>query len=315
MLDAGQLREAAVNLASTATTVGILTGFCVKTPQGIAAETDGPPGALFLARALIAAGHGVTLISDVHGTRLLRAGLDFWRLERVDLVELPVSTESSIAEQMEHATERLLERYGHVALSHLISIERPGASHTLASLQSQSAFAESVHRRFLESVPEASRNRCHNMRGEPIDSFCAPAYWLFDRVAERGLPITTIGIGDGGNEIGMGKFDWATLVEATASQVAPRIISRVVTDFTLLGGTSDWAACALAFAFADLRGLSDRAAAWTAEAQRQLIDCLIHAGAVDGVTRRREATVDGLALADYLQPLVDMRQLLGLSAT
>jgi hypothetical protein len=112
----------------------------------------------------------------------------------------------------------------------------------------------------------------------------------------------------------MGKFDWATLVEAIPSVVAPRIISRVSTDFTLLGGTSDWAAYALALAFAELRGLSAHAATWTAETQARLIDRLVRAGAVDGVTRRREATVDGLALAEYLKPLVEMRQLLGLPA-
>jgi hypothetical protein len=47
--------------------------------------------------------------------------------------------------------------------------------------------------------------------------------------------------------------------------------------------------------------------------QQDLLEEMIAAGpAVDGVTRRREATVDGLLFADYIQPLAAIRARLGL---
>ena len=45
------------------------------------------------------------------------------------------------------------------------------------------------------------------MRGIDITEHTAPVHWLFEAVQD--LPgLTTIGIGDGGNEIGMGKVPW-----------------------------------------------------------------------------------------------------------
>ena len=46
------------------------------------------------------------------------------------------------------------------------------------------------------------------------------------------------------------------------------------------------------------------------EAVRHLIECLVsEGGAVDGVTRQRQATVDGLSLDEYLQVLREIRRL------
>jgi hypothetical protein len=314
LLDAGQLRAAALSLAQRATTVGVVTGFCVVTDRGIAAETDGPPGALFLARALAACGHDVVLLSDAHGLPLLQAGKDLWRLERVLLLELPFESPADAPRQVDEVLDAILAPTSAAALSHLVAIERPGPSHTLESLASQNRIGPAPRTRFVESVAQHSRDRCHSMRGEPIDEHAAPAFRLFDRIAERGLPIATIGIGDGGNEIGMGRFAWETLVDAIPSNVATRIVSRVATDFALVGGTSDWAAYALALSFAALGGRLGEAEAWTANVQAALLERLVQAGAVDGITHRRELTVDGLALDAYLEPLVAMRRLLGLEA-
>src|SRR3954453_23691286 len=50
-LDHGQLQRAAADLAGRATSAPMVTGFCALADSGVTAETDGPPGALFLARA------------------------------------------------------------------------------------------------------------------------------------------------------------------------------------------------------------------------------------------------------------------------
>ena len=111
----------------------------------------------------------------------------------------------------------------------------------------------------------------------------------------------TIGIGDGGNEIGMGSFAWETLAQAVGGEAAGRIAARIGTDFALVAGVSNWGAYALALSVAALRGQAAEANAWHESAERQLIETLVAAGALDGLTLRAEATVDGLPLDEYLQ--------------
>jgi hypothetical protein len=144
------------------------------------------------------------------------------------------------------------------------------------------------------------------MRGVIIDNYSAPAQRLFE--AAQTERVTTIGIGDGGNEIGMGSLPWQVLRAALAAQHAGQIICRVATDYLLPAGVSNWGAYALACAVASLSGRGDLVATWHEASQRQLIEHLVHAGgAVDGLTRRREATVDGLSLDTYLGVLRQIR--------
>jgi hypothetical protein len=307
-LDRGHLRAAALHLAAHAASVGIVTGFGVVTDQGVVAETDGPPGALFLARSLAEQGVDVCLVGDRVVMPLLQFGCDHWHLSRAMLVEMPIGSHEV---GREWVTEFLSSPRGR-QLTHLVSIERPGPSHTLESLAAQSRSNEAPLVRFEAAVPVEHRDVCYNMRGESIDAFTAPAHLLFDAIAERRLPITTIGIGDGGNEIGMGRFEWQTLVEAVGSGVAGRIACRVATDFTIIGGVSDWAAYALALCVARLRGHAERARRWNCETQRDLIEQMIRqTDGVDGLTRRHEPTVDGLPLDVYLRPLEELHRLLG----
>jgi hypothetical protein len=65
-----------------------------------------------------------------------------------------------------------------------------------------------------------------------------------------------------------------------------------------------------------LAGRPEVARPWGIESQRALIETLVReGGAVDGVSRRREATVDGLPLETYLQILAGVRQLCGVEDT
>ena len=94
----------------------------------------------------------------------------------------------------------------------------------------------------------------------------------------------------------------------------PRFVPcRIATDFTILAGVSDWGTYALALACCHLRGNIAAATRWTDEELRALIDRLVSdAGLVDGVTGRRETSVDGLPLETYLQVFSGIRsQFLG----
>jgi hypothetical protein len=315
LLAAGQLEAAARSLAQRAGHVAIVTGFCVATagqPHAqpaaeTAAETDGPPGALYLARALAALGRPVTLISDLPALALLHLGCKNWNLSEVALVEFPFASMGLV----EASIDRILDSPGRGPLTHLVAIERAGPSHTLASLAAQKRVGVAPLSQFKREVPPEERDVCHNMRGEPIDARTAPVHRLFEAVAARRLPIETIGLADGGNEIGAGAVPWEILREAIAQGPAARIACRIATDHLLLAGVSNWAAYALAGAVAVLRGRGDLVDRWGDKTQRQLIETLVReGGAVDGVSGRREATVDGLPLESYLATMREIGEVI-----
>src|SRR5262245_24222044 len=71
-------------------TVAVVTGFLIPTANPPRGETDGPLGALFLARALTPLGIPVALATDPFCIPSLRVGLEACGLtEVVKLVELP----------------------------------------------------------------------------------------------------------------------------------------------------------------------------------------------------------------------------------
>ncbi|MBI3465463.1 MAG: DUF4392 domain-containing protein, partial [Planctomycetes bacterium] len=94
-----------------------------------------------------------------------------------------------------------------------------------------------------------------------------------------------------------------------------RIACRIATDHLLLAGVSNWAGDALATMTACLRGRPEVVAPLGPDAVRSLIERLVdESGAIDGVTRQRQPTVDGLPLDEYLQVLRDIRRVCGVSA-
>lgn len=288
-LDAGGLQRAVESLSREARSVGIVTGFCIATADPPAAETDGPPGALMLARVLRCLGVEVTLLSDSYGLPLLATGCQRWGLPTSLLVEIPFENDDpqSIERRSnarEHSPRTLAwidELLGGPARdwTHLIAIERAGPSHT------------------HEAVPVDERDVCHNMRGVNITAHTAKAHLLFEVIRERGLSITTVGIGDGGNEIGLGCVPWHVLTEAIRVGPGALTACRVPTEHLILAGVSNWGGYALAAALAAVRGQSAVCREITVDDLRELIVALVKdAGAVDGVTRQREASVDGLGL-------------------
>src|SRR5262249_6845039 len=134
-----------------------------------------------------------------------QAGLNASGLRKeVPVVRLPTADEAGGMTVSEYRSY-FYERAG--KLTHLLAIERAGPSHTCDSLRDQGA-NEAAIRTFVEAVPPEHHDRCHTMRGRDITSSMSPASRLFEG-GDAG--VTTIGIGDGGNEIGMGKIAWETI--------------------------------------------------------------------------------------------------------
>ncbi len=242
----------------------IVTGFAVMpgTP-----ETDGPPGAAVLGRALRLLGARVRYVSDRVGAPAVAAALV--ALGEPGRVLYPEDEATGARELL--AAERP---------THLVAIERPG------------------------------RNRAGdylNMRGESVAAWNAPLDELFLCSGVRGAGLgrgwakkgagwrrpVTVGIGDGGNEIGMGV---ARARFARQGRLAARIASVVRVDHLVVAGVSNWGGYGIAAA---LSRMVRRDLLHTPDLERRMVEACVAAGAADGVTRRREATVDGLPLATH----------------
>ncbi len=322
-LPPSQLEHAANSLSETGQSVAIVTGFCIVDADPQAAETDGPPGAVYLAAALSRLGMEVTLVSDDYGRPLVEACLMARGLSRIPLECVPFEAgqpnePARAQDSAEHDTRTDAWVDAFLAncagkLTHLIAIERPSPSHTVESLVAQRRAGQPPVERFCLEVPEHDRNACHNWRGVDINGYTAKTHRLFEEVTRRRLGVTTIGLADGGNEIGCGSIPWETLCATAPTGAASRVAARIATDFTILAGVSNWAAYALAISVAHVRDRIDVIEPLDVESERGVIELLVRqAGACDGVTRLRQATVDGLPLETYLQALVAMRAVAGL---
>ena len=183
------------------------------------------------ARALAELGTEVLLITDSYGQPALEVGCDFYGLPRSLVQEFPLE-DSPGTPHADAWVETFLESAPGTRLSHLIAVERVGPSHTLASLHAQRRTGPIPREHFERLVPGEHRDVSHNMRGLPLDHFTGRIHRLFELVTARRPSVTTIGIGDGGNEIGLGTIPWETLCKAITVGPAERVACRIATDFT-----------------------------------------------------------------------------------
>lgn len=267
--------------------VAVVTGFFIPAAEPPAGETDGPPGALFVARALTPLGIHVALASDPFCLQALVAGLRACGLENtVRLVEIPSA--STCMGEAEYCL-KLHEQLG--APTHLISLERVGPTHTPQTLRTSGATPQQM-REYMTSVAPEYRGRCHSMRARDITTLMRPAHLPFEN---RIAGMTTIGIGDGGNEIGMGKIAWDVI-----RRNIPRgdlVACRTATDLLVVCGVSNWGGYALSAGIRLLRNAPRDPSLFDARREHELLQTMVTAGPlVDGVTSQSVATVDNLSM-------------------
>ena len=171
------------------------------------------------------------------------------------------------------ALDRLIADWRAASLSHAIAIERCGRS--------------------VDGKPR-------NMRGVDVSPWTAPLDDLF-----LGGPWKKLAVGDGGNEVGMGRLP-AGLIARTVPNGA-EIACVTSCDHLTVAGVSNWGAYGLMAALAVLRPDWQPTIAKFLTAERDLAvtrAVVDEAGAVDGVTALREPTVDGFG-PDVHGALVD----------
>jgi hypothetical protein len=161
----------------------------------------------------------------------------------------------------------------------------------------------------IERSGPAKDDRNYTMRGRDITDSMCPAHVLIEYATAHFPQVATIGIGDGGNEIGMGKIPHETIVKNIPN--GDLIHCRVPTDHLIVCGVSNWGAYALAAGVYLLRGVKPPADLFDPDRERAILEVMVREGPlVDGVTGRQTATVDGLTWEEYVKPLVRIRELL-----
>jgi hypothetical protein len=308
MATAGDFAAACRSIASTPNArLAIVTGFTIPGTEPPTAETDGPLGALFLARALVPLGIGVALAADGTAVPALAAGMAACGLASAvplaDLPDQPRAYEGTIRDRHRSLAQDYLMQFTMRvgSFTHLVALERVGPGHTRESIAN--AGESSAWEQFPREVPEASRGRCRSMRGRDVTPYTRPAHLLFEN--PPGVMVggrVTIGIGDGGNEIGMGKLPWATIRKNIPN--GGLVACRVPTDHLIVAGVSNWGAYALAAGVRHLHSAPPDPVLFDVGRESELLQLMVEAGPlVDGVTGERSATVDGLAFERYVEAL------------
>jgi hypothetical protein len=151
----------------------------------------------------------------------------------------------------------------------------------------------------IERCGKSPDGKPRNMRGADVSEWTLPLDELF-----LGGKWKRLAVGDGGNEIGMGKLP-RTLIGATVPN-GEAIASVASCDHLVVAGVSNWGAYGLMAALAVVRPQwRGRIAEFlTAERDLAVTKAVVAAGAVDGVTAKREPTVDGFG-PDVHGPLVE----------
>jgi hypothetical protein len=254
--------------------VVLLTGAGVLPwlPHG---ETDGPPGIVSLARAVIVGlGAKAIYVSEERHLRPVEAASLAAGIPVVRNTMRPTGQVSALAlpfplgpERAARAAEQLLDEYQPKAV---IAVEKLGPNqkgvfHSITGV----------------SIPPDSQSHVHH---------------VVEEAKNRG--ILTIGIGDGGNEIGYGLIAEEvrriqTYGRRCCCPCGSGIATVVGTDVLVSAAVSNWGAYGVAACMAYM--LREPSILHDDHTEYQMLVAAVQAGAVDGVYGTQSLLVDGIA--------------------
>lgn len=220
----GSLLPAARSIAGhPAPSIAIITGFFLAHGEPPNCETDGPPGAALLAAGLTAAGIPCRIATDVFSADIVQAAIASAGLEGVVPVDIVSAGAGDAGLPMDGVRQRW--ETAQPPVSHVISIERCGPS--------------------ADGTPRDARGVDISSRNAPLEGLY-PGGWV------------TIGIGDLGNELGMGSLPRELVAESVRNGAI--LWCTVPCDYPVVSGISNWGAAALLASIAMLRPESGRTA-------------------------------------------------------
>jgi len=277
----------------------VLSGFPCCVDQTPPTETDGPPGSLALCQTSLALGHRVVFVTDDCNQAVFAAAAE-------DLMKATSSKSAQFSMQTfpaDLSTEDESLQQLATDCDLLVACERAGPGRD---------------------------GKYYTMRGIDMNANGRGLVAPLDRLVTE-LRKTTkqqqgplfLAVGDGGNELGMGK-----VIDAIRNNIpkGDQIGCVVAADHLVAASVSNWGGYALSAAAALWRATQDLRFATSGEEQAEkviqewielclptedmeiaLLDRCVKAGCRDGVSGRMEATVDGMPLERSLQCLRDIR--------
>jgi len=245
--------EDAVQALWQAQRVLFLTGFFIAAAK--AGETDGPPGTLGLAFVCDQLGKEVCIVTDEHTVAALEKAMLLFNWKQIPKVY------SMTKGAEEEESSAILERH---KPDHIVAIERPGRN---------------------------SDGRYNSMSGIDFTDLVPDTDILMHQARCKGMGITAIG--DGGNEVGMGRITDYTKEHVPHGE---SICAVFPADHLIVAGISNWGAAALG---ALLSIAAQSPIMHNSSKEEEMVNCLADAGLVDGATRQFTHTVDGWELPDY----------------
>jgi len=275
----GNLGRAAQSISTTSTPhICIVSGFFIRFANPPSPETDGLIGTAHMAAGFAAAGFKVTVITDAPCAKAVWAVVDALP-HKVDL-EI-VSVDEAAVRRLRHHLEQLP-----TPPTHMIAIER---------------------------VSPSSDGKPHREHGWDMSSDTAPLHLLFEEKGWERRWIT-IGIGDGGNEIGMGSLP--PDIVATDIPNGPLIAAQTPCDYLIVAGVSNWGGYGLLAAVACLRNdISSRLlGCFTGEKEREFLTAAVTVGqAIDDSRVDRpgslQMSVDRLPVEQHVEVVERIRAL------
>jgi len=224
-------------------------------------ETDGPLGSVCLAAALERLGKQVCLVTDPYSEVILRNLIRLLQLK----ADLYIHRSSDDIKELLTCLEAFQP-------SHLVGLERSG---------------------------RAFDGRAYSMHAVDITDFCPDTDPLFVRAREMQIPISCIG--DGGNEVGMGKV--SVLIQSQVPQ-GDIICAAFAADHLLSCGVSNWGGYGLVGILSLLCGQD---LLYADETDSAVTDSMLQSGAVDGVLKQIGDTTDGFSRLENLAILQEIR--------
>lgn len=260
----------------------IITGFYIHDADEPAAETDGIVGAAHLARAFTNLGISVSVLTDSLCYKPVKTALQGCNVEIVTPIQqIPVGKTKEEYDEIFHLT---LKRWSESKkpVTHIISIERPGTSYD---------------------------GYIYNMQAKIISDYTVPLDSFFSSKSDY----VRIAIGDGGNELGMGKLSRQLISQNV--RYGEFIACKTPCDYLIVSAVSNWGAYGLIAVYSlllkgeeKLKFLQD----FNLETDNAILNnCVKNGYAIDGVNKTNTLSIDGIEQDYNLKVLSKILEILG----
>ncbi|MCG7324556.1 DUF4392 domain-containing protein [Achromobacter sp. ACRQX] len=258
----------------------IATGF----PEGGGApETDGPIGAALMARAFfLGLRRETVIVIDEDWEEMMIATCRGAGLAPMPFPEDGVIKPFDFLRPVYIKTVPKDDRGAHAVCDALVTITRPCA-----------AIA-------IERPGKNAKGLYHGLGGRPLDGLVANLDYLFERIQAAKIPF--IGIGDGGNELGMGVIaeDLPRFSPKAADTGTPGrggVAAVTAADWLVVSNISNFGATGVVAALAAL--LENPVVFHEPELEIRSTELCVASGGVDGMFMAPEPAHDGIAMQEY----------------